>query len=133
MIQWRTIPGFDNYEASSDGRIRGARGVLSPWHRARNRSHRVDYKVGLYRDGKRHRVAVHRLVCLAFHGEPDGDHVVCHINHDTNDNRACNLRWGSQSDNVRESMSDDAIERLAVFEESIGVLCYNGPSHDAPF
>ena len=44
---------------------------------------------------------VHRLVCEAFHGEaPDGKNIVLHLNEDATDNRAENLRWGTQKENL---------------------------------
>ena len=44
---------------------------------------------------------VHRLVCEAFHGPaPSENSVVIHINEDSLDNRAENLRWGTQKENL---------------------------------
>lgn len=44
---------------------------------------------------------VHRLVCEAFHGpRPSPKHVVIHLNEDATDNRAENLKWGTQKENL---------------------------------
>ncbi len=44
---------------------------------------------------------VHRLVCLAFHGpKPFPEAVVIHIDEDAHNNRADNLRWGTQKENL---------------------------------
>ena len=46
-------------------------------------------------------VKVHRAVCEAFHGPaPFPNAVVIHINEDAHDNRPCNLRWGTQKENL---------------------------------
>ena len=44
---------------------------------------------------------VHRLVCEAFHGPaPFEGAVVMHLNEIPDDNRAENLRWGTQRENL---------------------------------
>lgn len=46
---------------------------------------------------------VARLVCEAFHGpqpSPYPHSVVIHINENSRDNRAVNLKWGSQKENL---------------------------------
>jgi len=44
---------------------------------------------------------VHRLVCEAFHGSPPSENsVVIHINECATDNRPCNLKWGTQKENL---------------------------------
>jgi hypothetical protein len=49
--------------------------------------------------GKSHKV--HRLVCEAFHGEPNMDTPVCmHIDENSANNRAENLRWATQKENL---------------------------------
>lgn len=44
---------------------------------------------------------VHRLVCEAFHGPPPFDKaVVIHLDEDATNNRADNLKWGTQKENM---------------------------------
>ena len=44
---------------------------------------------------------VHRLVCEAFHGPPPAPNsVVIHLNENGLDNRAENLQWGTQKENL---------------------------------
>jgi len=43
---------------------------------------------------------VHRLVCEAFHGPAPEGAVCMHVNEDYRDNRASNLRWGTQKENL---------------------------------
>ena len=55
----------------------------------------------------RKRVAVHRLVCLTFHGPPPiGKTLVRHLNDSSLDNRASNLSWGSYAENGRDRVTN---------------------------
>lgn len=50
------------------------------------------------------RLFVHRLVCIAFHGQPHGvANKVNHINENTRDNRAENLEWVTAAENTQHS------------------------------
>ena len=46
---------------------------------------------------------VHRLVAETFLSNPNGYNEIDHINHKKEDNRACNLRWVTHSENMRNS------------------------------
>ena len=46
---------------------------------------------------------VHRLVAEAFIDNPQGYTEIDHVNRDKSDNRACNLRWCTHSENMRNS------------------------------
>ena len=49
--------------------------------------------------GKTHKL--HQLVCETFHGpKPFPGAVVMHLNDDPSDNRAANLKWGTQKENL---------------------------------
>ena len=46
-------------------------------------------------------IKVHRLVCEAFHGQkPFAKAVVIHLDEDATNNRAENLTWGTQKENL---------------------------------
>jgi hypothetical protein len=64
-------------------------------------------RVILYKgDGSaRRRFLVHRLVCEAFNGPGLPGQVARHLNGDPLDNRAVNLAWGTQVDNMLDSVS----------------------------
>ncbi|QDU20570.1 NUMOD4 motif-containing HNH endonuclease [Urbifossiella limnaea] len=96
--EWKSIPGFPGYEASSFGRIRNTR-----------RNHILDgttthkgYKqVNVRGERGRRSAAVHRLVALAFLGPPPSRYVCHHINAVKDDNRPQNLVWLTIGQNVR--------------------------------
>jgi hypothetical protein len=97
MIEWRKIKGFENYEISSNGRMR-----LSTYGILKLQTDVEGYKmVGLTRNGVRYMRKIHRLVLQTFVSEPPLGFVTDHINRDRADNRVENLRWVSRSDSNR--------------------------------
>lgn len=103
--EWRPIPSFPSYEASSEGRVRrvapgmGARvgRILRP-----GRSTGGYLKVVLSEGGVVRTRKVHQLVAEAFHGpRPDGMDT-CHENGVRTDNRACNLRYDTRKGNFAD-------------------------------
>lgn len=102
-IEWRTIPAWPEYEASSEGSVRRVGKVepMKPHHSKRG------YPVlGLWRNGEGHTKAVHRLVCAAFHGSaPQPRMDVAHKNGDRLDNRPENLRWATRAENERDKLA----------------------------
>lgn len=91
---WRPLPGRDRYWVSSLGRIRGPRGI-------RKQTVRSDGYLWLnFSDGRQ--VSVHRMVLLAFFGEPESGQVGRHLDGDPLNNRLTNLRWGSLAQNYAD-------------------------------
>lgn len=141
-MEWRPIPGFEPYEASEAGEVRSSRPrykkgyspVLRPWIVSRNG--RDAAYVTLCVGGKRNKQLVHRLVALAFHGVPPPECTdCCHKNHDSLDNRACNLEWGTHSKNISDWW-EQRLEMLARLDDALGgTPSYNGPDarFDIPF
>jgi hypothetical protein len=101
--EWKPIPGFDGwYDVSDAGRVRSWK-VRGRPDRAteptmlRDQPHKNGLRyVALRRDGKYVRQFVHRLMMLAFVGEPpEGEELVLHLNKDNTDNRLGNLEYVS--------------------------------------
>ena len=100
---WRDVKGYEgSYQVSSEGRVKSLKRkrrknerILKPTYDGRGRLY-VDLCAG----GKRKRHKVHRLVCKAFHENPDNKPEVNHINENASDNRACNLEWCTRVENV---------------------------------
>lgn len=110
MTQWLPVPDYEGiYEVSDEGDVRRV-GRAQRTRPGRELSARLNthgrYQVSLSKDNKQVTHTVHRLVCRAFHGEPESDHLfACHSNGDKTDNRASNLHWGTNADNQRESVA----------------------------
>ena len=99
---WRDVKGYEGlYQVSDQGRVkslgrkwRKSERFLKPVVR-----HDGYVVVGLYSGGKPKTFKVHRLVCEAFHENPDNKPQVNHINEIKTDNRACNLEWATAREN----------------------------------
>lgn len=107
MIEWRDIPGYQGYQASSMGGIRSVDRIVfrgdKPWHikgktlkPKRNHDGYMRLNVG----GKLR--FAHQLVLLAFVGESPDGYQCCHNNGIPDDNRLENLRWDSPKANVSD-------------------------------
>ena len=106
--EWRSIPGWPEYAVSEDGdvvRAQGGQGTragryLTPWRNVQNQY----LCVHLWRHNRAKSIPVHRLVALAFRGDPPSEkHVVAHCDGSRDNNRAWNLRWATQKENMADT------------------------------
>lgn len=99
---WRPIPGYPGYLASSAGSIYSERRK----RQLRPSVNAYGYQVISAVDelGRKPKVFVHRLVLAAFVGPcPDGMEG-CHSDGDRSNNNVDNLRWDTRSGNVRDAI-----------------------------
>ena len=90
-IEFRAIPGFNDYMASSDGKIRCKNGKrdLTPWI---NKTGYMTVSLKT-KNGKFKRVYVHRLVAQAFIPNPNNYPEVNHKDENKLNNSILNLEW----------------------------------------
>lgn len=94
---WKVIPGYDNYEASTCGRIRNktTSKVLKPYNVEDGYS-QIRLSLGSRKEFKV--IAAHRLVAITWISNPDNKPTVNHINRNKYDNRVDNLEWNTHKE-----------------------------------
>lgn len=106
------IPGFIGYHVSKTGNVysryvRGSRGKLSNDFTLLRPKKRPKYhSVSLYRDGKPTKIFVHRLVAMVYLSNPNNLPIVMHLDNNIYNNHYKNLKWGTQKENVHQSIRD---------------------------
>lgn len=97
---WKTCQQNKNYSVSNLGRVYSRRRnkVLTPKH-----NHDGYLRVQLYENNKCVFVSIHRLIAKEFCPNPSDKPFVNHINGDKQDNRAVNLEWVTQKENIQHA------------------------------
>jgi len=114
---WRTVPGFERYEVSDQGRVRNKETdkLLNP------STDSYGYlKLKLYNPQGVKQFKVHRLVLLVFKG-PSELHTD-HINMDKQDNRILNIEYVTNRENCfrRATLKDNGKGLVGVDERENG-------------
>ena len=94
---FKQIPSFSNYEISTWGRIRNRiTGQL-----LKLQIHDKGYlRIDLYDDdGKKRHLKIHRLVAMAFVGNPFNKPCINHIDGNNQNNSYTNLEWVTDKEN----------------------------------
>jgi hypothetical protein len=107
--EWRNIPGWQEFQASSMGNIRriAATRTTSAYHvLAQHKRKKGRYRsVNLRRNNIARTVLVHHLVALAFHGlPPSAQHQVAHWDGNPANNSYSNLRWATRQENALDKI-----------------------------
>lgn len=105
---WRQVPSAPGILASSEGRVMVEPYWASMPHGGRRAYggqphfgvfNKTDGRFTITYKGKTYKVA--RLVCEAFNGPAPSDKPVCmHLDENAANNRASNLGWGTQKENL---------------------------------
>lgn len=103
-VEWRVVPSFPDYEASSDGRIRR----ISTGHQLCLLDRDGYLRANIFHEKRRLKVEAHILVCEAFHGpRPEGCEV-CHNDGNGRNNAPGNLRWATHLENCIDTARHEA-------------------------
>ena len=103
------ILGYEGrYKVTPDGKIlslpNGSRKNIRELKQESICSKKAKYRrVTLCKNGKTERFFVHRLVCSAFHKNPENKPQVNHIDNDGENNKSINLEWVTGKENMRHS------------------------------
>ena len=98
-VEYRAVPGYSGYSVTTNGRMRGPRGELTPMP-----AHRGHLYILTRRPGVPKKLYVHKAILLAFVGPcPDGMQAR-HLNDIANDNRLENLLWGTPLENSADKI-----------------------------
>lgn len=125
--EWRAVPGYEGlYEVSDHGRVRSCGWVTQTRNRYGEMHRKAKgqllkpmphptwghLRVGLRKDGRKHRFMVHRLVALAFLPPAPADKpLVLHRDGNPANNRKPNLYWGDNKDNSQDAVAHGTIVR----------------------
>ena len=111
---WKDIEGYEGlYQISNLGRVKSLERTITVGLRRKVRKKEKImkftirsgyYNLVLRKNGKRKSKQVHRLVADAFIPKVEGKNIVNHINFNRKDNRAENLEWCTQAENVKHSI-----------------------------
>ena len=102
-MESRQIKDFEDYIVFSNGFIMNKRGrFLKPVVGTHGY-----LQVSLCKNNKVKNCRIHRLVCDAFHENPENKKCVDHIDHNKQNNWKSNLRWASDSENQRNHPKRD--------------------------
>ena len=114
METWKNIKGYEGlYQVSNMGRVKSLERKVRHGRTVKERilkpyMDRGGYLlVRLCAGGKKKTLKVHRLVCEAFHDNPDNKSDVNHINEDKTDNRASNLEWSTRRENLNHGTRNE--------------------------
>lgn len=103
-MEWRPVLGWP-YEVSDQGEVRRTGAAFGAVVGRILRAKRLNgyCMVKLVDGGRRRDVAIHVLVCEAFHGPRPEGHEARHLDGTRDGNAATNLAWGTPAENMEDA------------------------------
>lgn len=126
--EWRRIPGWDLYEISNLGRLKGTDRVIKnnqgSFVRRECLLKPIQDKHGylthkLIQDGKRKDMKLHRAVAMAFIPNPENKPCVNHIDNNPANNRVDNLEWCTMQENTDWMIKQGRFKRTTQWLERL--------------
>lgn len=139
---WLPIPGFDGYEASSEGRIRSLTRTITYLREGKevvtpktgtilttsNKVNNSGYQFAAIAP-KRGTVSVHHLIAITFIGpKPSTSHCVNHKDCNKQNNKASNLEWVTYSENLKHAVG---MGRFDVFKKEQSIRSRGENNHNS--
>lgn len=115
---WEYIPGIDHYMVSNYGRVWSEKSQMFLKPKPMDSHGHLGFC--LSQNGVPCYVYQHRIMAQAFIPNPDGYPIVRHLNDIPDDNDLCNLAWGTQRDNQRDSVENGTAHIPTDGEREIG-------------
>lgn len=111
MEEWKTIPSFPDYEASTLGRIRNKNA-----HKIIKDNVNGGYcQIILYKEQKRYPRKVHRLIAETYIDNPENKETVNHKDKNRQNNQVSNLEWLSVQENNEHKVRENFQRRDSTF------------------
>jgi hypothetical protein len=114
----KDIEGYEGlYDVTDDGKV---------WSYRTNKYLKSDLNntgyslIGLYKDGKRKRCLLHRLVAQAYCDNTDSKLEVNHVDGDKTNNCASNLQWTTAAENSQHAWDNGLRTATKAHREAVG-------------
>ncbi len=116
MEEWVKINDFDGYFANVNGQVKSNKRVIL-YSNGRTHIHPEKYlkpsisrkgyfRITLFRNLKRYKIMLHRVIALTFIPNPENKPTVNHKDGDKKNNSVSNLEWATQSEQNIHSFSE---------------------------
>lgn len=98
---WLPIEGYDGYEISNFGHVRNDKQYITV-----SRNSNGYFRVSLCKNSDQRKFFIHQLVAEYFIGPKPEGMIVMHIDSNRMNNHFSNLKYGTQSENLKQAINE---------------------------
>jgi hypothetical protein len=123
MEEWVTVVDFPDYEVSNRGRVRNGRRIIEP-----SSNNTGSIRINLRKGFTNYTRSVGRIVCRAFHGEPEEGEAVVYRDDDYTNCSADNVFWGDRGyawERTHQRKRDKPMRDMRIEHVKSGVVYEN--------